>query len=50
MTLLLFDIKNKKDVRFTLITSIKTIAYVLKNFYQLHNYKQYKILDIIIDD
>ena len=44
--MLLWDIKNKKEVKFDLICSDMSIKNILKNFYELKNHKQYKIIDI----
>ena len=44
--IILWDIKNKKEVKYNLISSDKTIKTLLKNFYELTNYKQYKIINI----
>jgi len=44
--MLLWDIKNKKQVKFDLVCSDMSIKNILKEFYQLKNYKQYQIVDI----
>ena len=44
--ILLWDIKNKKEVKYHLISSDMSIKSLLKSFYELKNYKQYKIINI----
>ena len=44
--ILLWDIKNKKEVKYHLVTSDMSIRSLLKSFYELKNYKQYKIINI----
>jgi len=48
--ILLWDIKNKKEVKYHLITNKMSIKNLLKSFYELKNYKQYKIINIEIED
>ncbi len=48
--ILLWDIKNKKEVRYHLISSDMSIKNILKSFYELKNYKQYKIINIENED
>jgi ribosomal protein L7Ae-like RNA K-turn-binding protein len=44
--ILLWDIKNKKEVKYHLISNDVSIKNILESFYQLKNYKQYKIINI----
>lgn len=48
--ILLWDIKNKKEVRYHLISSDMSIKNILKSFYELKNYKQYKLINIEIEE